>query len=517
VTSLLVEVFLCLGVSVKRLLERLSKPSVELYIGLMFAASVLLMVSVVGAIWASHNGGPGGDTTTLAAGQGKKTGKGTTLDTAEGSPTTDTTAAAGAAGGSGGAGSGTTKSGGKISTTQDTLPSTPGATRIGVSSTQIKWGIHAPTTFGNIPVNFAKDPLQGVDNYEKFVNDKMGGVNGRKLIHQVFNDQYTVAGAQTAATQMVDEYKPFFATGTLGVDQIAIVAARAKSRAMPYIAGGGSESRFKDMSLFQVGTSYDTHLILLAKFLGKETKRAGSPYFGLTKVGVTRLESDYIKPAVEVSFRDALSQNGLSLVKVVTVIKPTDQTDYGKEISDLKAAGVQILVPAQDPLTTSREVNECVSQQCAWKWTISDFAHDSNTALKLMGGTWNGYLGLSGSCYYTNPAGNDPAQCGALKEAHAEWVAVSDEKSWTDQGQGGIAGYQLVHFWLKALKDAGTDPTREKFVASLKSYNGYSDLVSAPITFAGKSTYEHGADKVVVWKAGVDAWSQVGPGFVDSF
>ncbi|MDQ1403646.1 MAG: branched-chain amino acid transport system substrate-binding protein [Actinomycetota bacterium] len=503
----------------KRLLERLGKPSVELYIGLMFAASVLLMVSVVGVIWAGHGGPGGGDTTTLAAGQARKGTKNTTLDTtADGSTTESTLADGSVVGGPGSAsGTGKKKASGGSGTTSDTLPSTPGADRTGLSNTTVKWGVHAPETFGSIPVNFAKDPLQGVANYVAYINDKMGGINGRKIDYQHFNDQYTVQGANSAADMMVDEFKPFFGSGTLGVDQVAIVAARAKARHMPYIAGGGSEIAFKDMGLFQVGVSYDTHLSKLADFLGKEIHRTGSPYFGLTKVGVTRLDSDYIKPSVESTFRSALTRNGLSLVKVVTVIKPTDQTDYSKQISDLKGASVQILVPAQDPLTTSREVQECVSQQCTWKWTISDFAHDSNTALKLMRGSWNGYYGLSGSCYYTNAAAGDPAKCGSLKQAHEEWVAVSDEQSWQEQGQGGIAGYQLVHFWLKALKDAGADVTREKFVAALKTYNGYSDLVSGPITFAGKSTYEHGAEKMVVWQAGVDAWSQAGPGFVDSF
>jgi branched-chain amino acid transport system substrate-binding protein len=508
------------------LIERLRmRPTLELVMGLLFAISVLLMVSVVGAIYVGKDK-PGGDVA-LSAGETEDTTPGTKTTTPDGTvvttPDGSVVTTPGTPGPTGTNRTGTTTKSTTPPRTTDTLPSTPGATRTGVSATSIKWGVHAPTTFGTIPVNFAKDPLQGVANYIEYINTH-GGIHGRRIEYKAFNDQYTPEGAKTAANDMVDSFKPFFASGTLGVDQVAIVAARAKSRGMPYIAGGGSESAFKSIGLFQVGTSYDTHLIKLAQFLGKETKRTGSPYFGLTRVGVTRLDSDYIKPSVEVSFRNALSENGLSLVKVVTVIKPTDQTDYDKQISDLKGANVQILVPAQDPLTTSREVNACVQQQCTWKWSISDFAHDSNTALKLMGGTWNGYLGLSAGCYYTDPSGADPAKCGSLKQAHDEWVqsgsnggANGSESSWTDQGQGGVAGYQLVHFWLKALKDAGADPTREKLVAGIKAYNGYSDLVSGPITFAGKSTYEHGAEKMVVWQAGVDAWKQAGPGFVDSF
>ena len=492
--------------------------------GLLFGASVLLMTAVVGAIYVDRNGG---DTDVTAGPIGEEETTDTTVGTEiEGVVNPDGTITKAD-------GSVVTKDGKVIkpptkkatatttrnrapSRTPGTLPSTPGATRTGVSATEVKWGLHAPQTFGTIPVDFAKDPIKGVNTYIDFIN-KNGGVHGRRIKHEVKNDKYTPDGAREAANLMIDELKPFFASGTLGVDQVAIVAARAKARGVPYIAGGGTESSFKDMSLFQVSVSYDTHLIKLAQFLGKETKRTGSPYFGLTNVGVSRLDSDYIKGSVEVSFRRALEDNGLTLKAVVTVGKPTDQTDYDKQISDLKKANVQILVPAQDPLTTSREVNACISQQCPWKWTISNFAHDSNTALKLMGGTWNGVLGLSGSCYYQSPAAADPAKCGSLKQAHERWVAINGEDNWKEQGQGGIAGYQLVHFWLKALQDAGADPTREKFVAALKAYNGYSDLVTGPISFAGKSTFEHGAEKMVVWQAGVDVWKQVGPGFVDGF
>ncbi|MFO1533893.1 MAG: hypothetical protein ABR562_09460, partial [Thermoplasmatota archaeon] len=57
-----------------------------------------------------------------------------------------------------------------------------------------------------------------------------------------------------------------------------------------------------------------------------------------------------------------------------------------------------------------------------------------------------------------------------LKEAHDEWRKINGEDDWVKDGQGGTAGYQLVHIWLKALKDIGTDPTREKFRAALLTY-----------------------------------------------
>ena len=406
-----------------------------------------------------------------------------------------------------------------------TLPSAPGADRTGVTQGEIKWALHAPVTFDGAPLNLAEDPLEGVKNYVTFLNNN-GGVNGRKINYQVFDDRYTVDGGQQAANAAINDFKPFFVSGTLGVDQIAQVAAEARKRNAPYLAAGGTESEFKDIGMFQIAASYDTHLEKLADFLAVETKRQGSIYFGLKKVGVSALDSPYIEPSVNRSFKNALERNGLELAKVVTVKKPTEQTSYATEISQLKSAGVEIFVPAQDPITTSREVQECASQRCTWKYTASNFAHESDTALTLMGGAWVGVRALAGGCYYLAPTANDSAQCGAMKQAHEEWVAVSSESEWRKDGSGGASGYQIVHIWLKALKDAGPDPTREKFKAALLTYDNYSDLVSGPITYKGSANLTHGATKMVVLEGtanpGADSgntgtWRQVTPGFVDSF
>lgn len=408
-------------------------------------------------------------------------------------------------------------------TTPGTAAARPGAAaspgnRTGVSPTTIKWGLHAPVTFDGQPVNLAEDALEGARIYTDTLN-AAGGINGRKIELRVADDRYTVAGGRQAANELINDYKAFFVSGTLGVDQVFQVAAEARKQGVPYIAGGGSESIFKDIRMFQVAGSYDTHLELLAKFLGAESRKPSgqSPYAGLTKVGVSMLDSPYIAPSVDVTFRRALKENGLELVAIVKVQKPTEQTTYASQIQTLRDAGTQIFVPAQDPITTGREVAECQSQRCPWTYSFSNFAHEGNTALQLMGGQWIGVKGLAGGCYYQNPNEGNAALCGQLKRAHEEWVRQSGEFEWNKDGQGGLAGYQLVHIWTKALQDAGPDPTRERFTAALLAYRGYDNLVSAPITFAGSDNLSHGYEKGVVYQAGASEYSQVNPGFTDQF
>lgn len=515
-----------------RSLER--RPGVGLVLGLGGAALLLALLAIVGAMAVSKDGdtdlvaGPGG----ALQPAGEDDGTGTTVGGAPGSDTTvpgapiggDPNAAPGTPGAPAPGGPGAKPSGGTTSGpggVANETPSQQGATRIGVSRSTIRWGLHAPITIDGAPLALAEDPIEGVNIYIQFINQR--GINGRKIEPKIFDDRYTVAGGRAAANALINDYKPFFATGTLGVDQVFQVASEAQKRGVPYLAAGGPEKVFGPTGMYQISQSYDTVLIRLAEFLSAESKRQGNPYSGKKKVGVFALNSPYMKPSVDV-FADALRKNGLEYVGAEEVEKPTEQTTYNSEISNMRAKGAEIVVPVQDPITTSRITAECggvSAAACPWKWSFANFAHDGDVALDLMGGAWTGVKGLSGGCYYLPKGGMNPydtTKCAQMKVAHDQWVAINGQADWEKDGQGGAAGYQIVNIWTKALIDIGPDPTREKFVAALNTYQGYSNLVSSPISYKGSPNRSHGAESVVVYEAGSDRkFRQLTPGFVTSF
>jgi ABC-type branched-subunit amino acid transport system substrate-binding protein len=213
---------------------------------------------------------------------------------------------------------------------------------------------------------------------------------------------------------------------------------------------------------------------------------------------------------------------GLEWAGYVTVPKYTDPSNthsYADQIQKLKAMKPDIVVPAQDPLTTQLLVAQCVTQACGWKWTFSDFAHDEDLALELANnGTaqWNRVRGLSSGCYYQDY--NKGYPCGQLKAAHEAWVGVKGEGDWVQHGQSGVAGYQVIHFWVKAMKDAGADLTRERFSAALNAYDRYQELVTGPITFAGSPNTTHGVDVFAVYEGQANnKWKMISKGVVGPF
>jgi ABC-type branched-subunit amino acid transport system substrate-binding protein len=508
-------------------------------LGIGGLTAVLLIAAVVGALTVGDDKKPtdtnvaAGATTTTAA----------TLETvAPGSETTVPGAETTAAGAPAQPGT-TAKPGAKTTTTKPgaaggvtpnvtekppaagEAPLPKGGSTVGVTDKAIKYGVHIPLTFNKAPVPLGGPVARGIVAYKDYLNAN-GGINGRALDLVIRDDEFTTDGAATAGKALINDDKVFFIAGTLGVDQIATVADQANKAGVPYFAGGGNEPQFKNLNVHQILSTYDTHVIKLAQFMGKE------PMYKGKKVGVIVSDTPLINPSVPNIFRDELKKNGMELVAVEKVQKPEFQnaTGYGTIILNFNSKGVEVVVPLTDPINTSGLVRECQTQGCKWTYSFSDFAHDGETALTLFADKWGELKvkGLSGGCYANAPAAqiNDPAKCGSMGIAKTQFEKVKGAGSWTatqsdeygaSAGYNSAAGYQWIGFWSKAMKDLGTEVSRERLVASVNRYEGYADLITGPITYKN-GAIAHGADKMTVYEAQTgNKYKMVTDGFVDGF
>ncbi len=423
-----------------------------------------------------------------------------------------------------------------------------GATREGVFSDHFELGAHAPITFDGAPLNLAEDPIIGFKGYLTYVN-RHGGINGLKVRLFGKDDRYTTSGGRAVADQLTKEIKPFLITGTLGIDQIHKVALGAKAAGIPYMAGGGPEPELKDIGMYQIISNYDQYLKVVTAFICKYGKQYVG---GEVRLGTTTLNSELILP-VEKRFVTELERRKCVKTPVDskargTINKPTEQSTYGGQLLDLRTSyanqGANLVVPLQDPISTSRQTLEWAGSGYRPKWTIANFAHDGDVALALFQGQWTGMRVMSGGCYYHPQGGGkpyDPKLCARLVDAHKQWVSLGnvtydenaggsyggkssfnyDEASWTADGQGGASGYQLVYFWHGAMKSIGADPTREKFIAALNAYDNYSNLLTSPITFKGSPNHMIGATKFTLLEGQSNLKYrqvvEITPGLVDHF
>jgi len=500
----------------KQLRELRGKTGAAAVVALGFAAVWVVLLAIVGAIAIS---GERDKSTGVAAGGRPRTGTGAAPTAPGQSVPGDTTPdgqplAPGAADGTaGGAATGPDASGGGGGGPAGaTTPSPTGGDTTGVTDSEIKIGIHAPMTFSGVPLNLAEDPIKGVHTYTDYINAN-GGINGRKIVLDIQDDRYDSDGARNSAQLLINDHQNFMVSGTLGIDQVAIVATEAANRSVPYTAAGGVEAR-PIPGMYQLAGSYTTHAQKLAQFMASDAKLKD-----LKKVGVIAVDSEFVKPLVQ-EFKDALAPYGFEVVAEVYNQKPVDNPPYDNYIATLKQGGTQVLVPLTDPLTTQQIVQRCAGGLgCSWTYTFSNFAHDSDTALALFVPTWaaQNVRGLSSGCYYMAPE-VDGDNCAQMKVAREQWIAAHGESDWESNGSGGSSGYQIVSFLKGALQGAGADLTRERFREAIAAFDNYSDLVSGPITFVGSSNTMHGVERMTVLEAQTNhKYKMISPGFVDGF
>lgn len=371
----------------------------------------------------------------------------------------------------------------------------PGGDATGVTADTIKIGIHAPVTFSGVPLNLAEDPIKGLQTYTEFLNQN-GGINGRKIVLDIQDDRFDSEGARRAANALINDNKNFMVSGTLGIDQIAIVANEAAKRGVPYTAAGGNEAK-PIPGMFQVAANYTTHVNQLADYMAVDPKYAGK------RVGILVSDSEFIRPVAD-QFKARLEAKGMPVSAIVANQKPAQNPDYNGYILQFTRTNTEVVVPLTDPLTTQQIVQRCAAgAACGWTYAFSNFAHDSDTALVLMAPTWPNQRvrGLSGGCYYLAPQVNDQGKCAKMAVARDQYVKLRGQADWEENGSGAAAGYQIVGLLKGALTAPGAELTRERFSAALRTYQGYDDLVSGPITFAGSPNTMVGATKMAVWEA----------------
>ena len=383
--------------------------------------------------------------------------------------------------------------------------------RTGVSEREIRIGVHAPITFSGVPLNLAEDPIKGLETYIRFINEN-GGINGRAIKLTLADDRFDTPGAQIAANALINDGKNFVVSGTLGIDQVAIVAAEAARRGVPYTAAGGAEE-VPIPGMYQLGTSYTTHVKKLAEFIASDPNLKGK------RIGILVSDSQFIKPVAD-TFKRELEARGQTVSTIVANQKPAQNPDYNGYVLQFRQANTEVVVPLTDPLTTQQIVQRCAAgAACGWTYSFSNFAHESDTALALMAPTWNTQRvrGLAGACYYLAPEVNG-GNCAAMKTARDQYVALNGQDDWEENGSGASAGYQIASFLKGALAAPGADLTRERFRAALVDYAGYADLVSSPITFRGARNTMHGSERMTVFEAQSNIkYKMITPGFVDGF
>ena len=340
------------------------------------------------------------------------------------------------------------------------------AAESGVTENRITLGMSSP--FSGPNGAYGTEMREVIERYFDQVN-KGGGVNGRKLALAALDDGYETDRAVANTKALIDDKKVFSLLAFYGssptTEAMNKVFGPARVPLVGTISGAGSlrepisqnpSSRY----MFNVRASYaDETEAIVNELVSSGLKNIAVFYQndGFGKSGLegvtTALKKHNLAPSVAASVErnsvevasavDAITKANPQAVIMVTLYKPT-----AAFIKAMKAAGQGALFRTLSPVGTEQLVKELgadargivISQVMPYPW--NDIVPMVRDYQKLIGNKAN-------SSYY------------------------------------GIEAYAMARITVDALRKAGKDPTREKFMAALEGMN--SDLGGFRVAFSGSN------------------------------
>ncbi len=217
----------------------------------------------------------------------------------------------------------------------------PGTVRAGAEPDPIRICMHVPIT-GAAPIPHHPDRFGAF--YFHYVNEKLGGIDGRPVEMRAINDQYYPAGARRAV-QICEEAGTDLYVGAFGRDQIHSVARWAEDRQVPYLHGSAAAADTASLEWSaMLGPSDEEQLSALAHML---VDNAGNLTGGVEPVfGMVRIDSPSYTAGRD-TFETSLGSRGYALRVDRAVQK--DENQFSDVWSELRLAGVNVVVLFLNP------------------------------------------------------------------------------------------------------------------------------------------------------------------------
>jgi branched-chain amino acid transport system substrate-binding protein len=336
----------------------------------------------------------------------------------------------------------------------------------GVTPDVIRIGTHAAATQCGTEIPDTSDPNEAeADDWIEYINQVEGGVHGRKLEPYDADDGYCPEMAGQAANQLIDEYRVFAVQGFLGVDQNRVVAEKAQSRSVPYIAGGGPMEWAARWSVFhQNQSSYDVMYPAVLKYI------VGSKGLNMpkAKIGMMYVDTPDVKDPTLRSFKAVPQAN----VAVKIPLSDGIKQNFLEEIRQMQAAGVEVVYCNCHPLNMVAFVQQADAQQFKPQYTFVSQGADLDVVLRLFPGdsTWaKNVKGLSNFCHQTHP-------CSKPYEAKLKQVKPDAIMS-----QLSLVGIHAIEMFAEPMRRVGPDLSRARYVGALQGLEGWTTGLTAPI------------------------------------
>ena len=337
----------------------------------------------------------------------------------------------------------------------------PAAAEEGVTDTEIHIGQWGPQTGPAAPWGSV---ARGTGAYFKWINDN-GGINGRKIVYHMFDDGYNPAKTKAGVKELQEGTGIFAWACGVGSSPGLAVKDYLHERNIPWVGPAAGSTHWvtpPQKNLFAVYPLYEGEARTLVKYAIDQ--------MGKNRIAIAYLNDEYGKNGLR-GARKELDKRGMKLVAEVPV-EGTD-TDLKPHTMTLRKSKADMVLLWVTPPAAARLVGTAKAMQFAPQFMSTSTCSDFPLMMHITKGLWEGVICAT---FGELPDSDLPLMQTYRDDVHGKYAAK--EERW---GLFYYAGILFVEPMVEALKNAGRDLTREKFIAEMekiKDFKGVGPKVS---------------------------------------
>jgi branched-chain amino acid transport system substrate-binding protein len=294
-----------------------------------------------------------------------------------------------------------------------------------------------------------------------------GGINGRKIVYQHFDDQYNPAKTIAGVKELVEKSPGIFAFAS-GVGTSPGLAAKdyLMEKGIPWVGPAAGSLHWitpPQKHLFAVYPLYaDEAKLLVRHVVEKQGKKKLAIFYASDEFGengrrgaLEQMTKMGIKPVIEVSVGQA-------------------DRDLKSHILQLKESGAEAVLMWVNPTHAVITLKTAAALQYAPQWVASSALSDAPLMHNISGGLWTNIV-------YANFIDLPESETALMKRYKAAFDQYAQKgERW---GVFFLAGIGFVEPMVEGLKRSGRNLTRDSFVTAMESIKDFQGIMGK-ISFA---------------------------------
>jgi ABC-type branched-subunit amino acid transport system substrate-binding protein len=308
----------------------------------------------------------------------------------------------------------------------------------------------------------------GLEAYIGYVND-MGGVNGRKIRTQYYDDGYKPQNAVANTKRLVDQDKVFAILASQGTSPVMATVKYLTGNKVPLLFPFQGVPISGQKTIFTSFTPYSNQSELVVTWLVKVK--------GFKRIGILYQDDKY-----GYTFRDpgakVLASLGLKWAAAESYKRGAK--DLSAQVAKLRKANLDACLLVATPPPGAAFLKEAHRQ--GWKNTkiISSGPLTDEKYINLSGGVGEGVWGLS---LWPDPVHSQNPAVAEYRKIVEKYGKDRDKTP----NRYSLYGYYYAKLFVEGLKRAGKNVTRESYIAALESVKNWESGITPPVSFSSSN------------------------------